>query len=86
MPAVPISVFLILDTKVFEQMFRSGGQPHVNPLCLVSKQVWYTFNDPLNGRKAESTLPSMGFEPRTCCGVEAQNTTTQSTTLKVKIQ
>ncbi|GFW09266.1 hypothetical protein TNCV_4275951 [Trichonephila clavipes] len=74
----PSPVFLTLGTQVFEQMFRSGGQYHVNLLCLVSKQVWYTFIDPLKGSNAESTLPSTGFEPRTCCGVEARYTTTQS--------
>ncbi|GFW54005.1 hypothetical protein TNCV_3828131 [Trichonephila clavipes] len=68
-PTVPISVFMTLGTEVHDQMFRSEGQSDAKPQCFVPKQAWYSFIDPLKRKKVESTLPSPGFEPRTC-GVE----------------
>ncbi|GFT41607.1 hypothetical protein TNCV_4183101 [Trichonephila clavipes] len=47
-----------------------------NPQCLVPKQAWYSFFDPLKGWKVESTLPSPKRESRTC-GVEARCATTR---------
>ncbi|GFT30334.1 hypothetical protein TNCV_2376361 [Trichonephila clavipes] len=40
-------------------MFRPGVQ------CLVPKRAWYSFIDPLKGRKAESTLLCPILKPRT---------------------
>ncbi|GFX62394.1 uncharacterized protein TNCV_1381191 [Trichonephila clavipes] len=53
--------------EVPEQMFRPGGQSGTKSPVL-SSQASLVFIDPLKGCKAESTLSSPEFEPRTCGG------------------
>ncbi|GFT71790.1 hypothetical protein TNCV_291851 [Trichonephila clavipes] len=66
---VPISVFVTLGTEVHEQMFRSGGQSDMKVFSFLEKALCIHLYS-LKGRKAESTMPSPGFEPR-ICGMEA---------------
>ncbi|GFW39971.1 hypothetical protein TNCV_5116541 [Trichonephila clavipes] len=71
--------YLIRDLRRWgtcADFFRSSGQSDAKLKCSVPKQAWYSFIDPLRVQKAELTLHSPGFEPRTC-GVEAQYTTIQ---------
>ncbi|GFU47405.1 hypothetical protein TNCV_3108941 [Trichonephila clavipes] len=53
---------------------RQSGTKHP---VLGYKQALYSFIDPMTGLKAESTLPSPGFESR-ICGEETHCTTTQT--------
>ncbi|GFY05230.1 hypothetical protein TNCV_2206761 [Trichonephila clavipes] len=64
MTTVPSPVFITLCPELHEQMFKAGDQSDVKPQCLVPKQAWVLFIDPLNGLNFESTLPSPGFELR----------------------
>ncbi|GFU46679.1 hypothetical protein TNCV_1546861 [Trichonephila clavipes] len=72
MPSVPNPVHATLAPEVQDQMFRSGGQSDVTPPSVKCPSKLRThFMYPLKVRKDESTLPSLGFEPRTC-GQEAR--------------
>ncbi|GFX20708.1 hypothetical protein TNCV_77661 [Trichonephila clavipes] len=63
MPTVPILVRATIGAGVHVQMFLLSGQSDAKPQCLVPKQAWCSFIDPLKGRKAESTLPSWDLSP-----------------------
>ncbi|GFU94084.1 hypothetical protein TNCV_3308371 [Trichonephila clavipes] len=62
-PSMLISVFVALGAEMHEQMLQLGSQFNVKPVCLASKQAWYSFIDPLKGWKAKLTLPSPRFDP-----------------------
>ncbi|GFT04544.1 hypothetical protein TNCV_333371 [Trichonephila clavipes] len=66
-----------------EQMFRSGGQSHVKPPSVkFPRKLGTPFFDRLKVLKADSTLPSPGFEPQTC-GVEVRFTKSSATGLQI---
>ncbi|GFU95588.1 hypothetical protein TNCV_3332551 [Trichonephila clavipes] len=68
---LPISIY-VTDAGVHMQMFRSSGQSDAKPTVFSSQESLILIYRP----KAESTLRSPGFEPRTC-GVDDQYSTTQ---------
>ncbi|GFV74842.1 hypothetical protein TNCV_1040801 [Trichonephila clavipes] len=85
---MPSSVFLTLDPEqmfwsrnvhqAHMQMFRLGGQSHVNSPVFSSQASLILIYRPTEGVKGRvTTLPIPGFEPLTC-DMEAQYTTTQS--------
>ncbi|GFW12688.1 hypothetical protein TNCV_3883981 [Trichonephila clavipes] len=73
-----------MGPEVHDHMFRSGCQSDTNPSSVKFPSKLYThFIDPLKRWKAESTLPSPGFEPW-ICSVEARPTNHLATGLHIK--
>ncbi|GFV64228.1 hypothetical protein TNCV_4339021 [Trichonephila clavipes] len=75
-PIMPISVCVPLDDGVHVLKFRPSGQSDTKSQVFSFQASLVLIIDPLEGWKAESTLPGPGFERHTC-GVEARYNTTQ---------
>ncbi|GFW19808.1 hypothetical protein TNCV_3561111 [Trichonephila clavipes] len=56
-----------------EQIFRSGGQSDTKPPVLSFQASLVLIYRPTEEMKAESTLLTPGFEPRTCAQPSATN-------------
>ncbi|GFX53561.1 hypothetical protein TNCV_2326771 [Trichonephila clavipes] len=68
-PTVPISAFMTLVLRCTSRRSSQWRQSDAKlAVCLVPKhrQALFSFIDPLKELEAELTLPSLGFEPRTC--------------------
>ncbi|GFW43897.1 hypothetical protein TNCV_4786081 [Trichonephila clavipes] len=68
-PTMPLSVFVTLGTEVHEQVFQLVYHSDEQPQCLVPKEAWYSYINPLHGFK--ELIPALGLEPWTY-SMEAQ--------------